>query len=80
MRWQARTRGQGHDERPVKCFSRTAPPHGYMHHVAEDFYRGRKSEQCLSRGGVLFLVRFIEPRLTARLQVRIRKAIAPKFI
>jgi hypothetical protein len=34
-------------------FSRTTPPHGYMCHVVEDFYRGRKSEQCLSRGGVL---------------------------
>jgi hypothetical protein len=53
VRWRAHPHGQGHGERPVNPFSRTAPPHGYMCHVAEDFYRGRKSEQCLSRGGVL---------------------------
>ena len=53
VRWRAHPRGQGHNERPVKSFSRTTPPHGYMRHVAEDFYRGRKSEQCLSRGGIL---------------------------
>jgi hypothetical protein len=29
----------------VKCFGQTAPPHGYMRHVPEDFYHGRKSEQ-----------------------------------
>jgi hypothetical protein len=44
VRWRAHSRGQGHGERPVKSFSRTTPPHGYMRHVAEDFYRGRKSE------------------------------------
>jgi hypothetical protein len=26
-----------------------------MRHIAEDFYRGRKSEQCLSRGGVFII-------------------------
>jgi hypothetical protein len=53
VRWWAHLRGQGHDERSVNPFCRTAPPHGYMRHVAEDFYRGRQSEQCLSCGGVL---------------------------
>jgi hypothetical protein len=36
-------------------FSRTMPPHIYMRHVAEAFYCDRKSEQCLSHGGVLIL-------------------------
>jgi hypothetical protein len=53
VRWWARARVQGHGERPVKCFSRMAPPHGYMRHVAEDFYSGHESEQCLSHGGIL---------------------------